>query len=233
MDIEPVLATRRTGKSRITLLHNASSNGHAAFAVGLLDRKADVNALNTHGKDPLMFAARNGSIPVMDLLISRGADVNTRDNERWTALVYAAGHGNLPACLLLISHKANLTEETSHLQTALSCYGRFASTRLSNKAREHCREVLRDAWAYGPHPLQCWKRRRKFMMFASAFNNQTGIAFMPLAYRRALNLIAYPSLPPNVPIPPVELATPELRRTKLHNCVFGSEALFKYIMKFL
>ena len=52
VDIEPVLATRRTGKSRITLLHNASSNGHAALAVGLLDRKANVSALNTHGKDP-------------------------------------------------------------------------------------------------------------------------------------------------------------------------------------
>ncbi|HRJ45851.1 MAG TPA: ankyrin repeat domain-containing protein [Opitutaceae bacterium] len=61
----------------------ASYHGHLELARALIERGADVNAVNRKGTSVLMFAKsaalRDGNFAVMDLLLAAGADVFHRD----------------------------------------------------------------------------------------------------------------------------------------------------------
>ena len=61
----------------------------------LISVGADVNARNTLGNTPLMFAAGNSSTPeIVELLLEKGADVNARSTDGWTPLMRAARNTN-------------------------------------------------------------------------------------------------------------------------------------------
>lgn len=52
----------------------------------LLENGADVNAIDSAGKTPLMIAVGRGNVDAVRLLIEKGADVNRKDQERESAL---------------------------------------------------------------------------------------------------------------------------------------------------
>jgi hypothetical protein len=139
--------------------------------------------------------------------------------------------------LCLISKKADLTAVDNHGRSVLDLYGLGANPLLSDEVKKQRRESLRTAWAEGPHISQVrrrnWERRYPLIVVMTAFHNQTGVAFRPLAYRQVLMLIASPQLPHNVPIPPLPSGTPEQRRAILHNKIFGVEAGFEGIFKLI
>jgi hypothetical protein len=211
------------------------------MARSLLDRKAEVNQRANDGMDALMFASIKGQCNVIELLTSRGADIDARDNAGWTAIAYATTHDKHPACLCLISKKADLMAVVDEGESVLDIYGLNAIPPLSDEVMKQRRESLRAAWAEGPHISQVrrrnWERRYPLIVVMTAFHNQTGVAFRPLAYRQVLMLIANPQLPHNVPIPPLPSGTPEQRRAILHNKIFGVETgfegIFKLIVSFL
>lgn len=74
-----------------TSLHYASSSGSVDVVKLLLDRGADINALDNKGTTPLMLAVKNNSLPIAELLLERGADVNLRDKHKKNAMSYAKG----------------------------------------------------------------------------------------------------------------------------------------------
>ena len=80
-DIEPM--------GGATALINAAAGGHTEVARLLLDRGADVNAIDLHKNSALTFAAFCGMTETAALLVSRGADVFWRDNEDKTPLEWA------------------------------------------------------------------------------------------------------------------------------------------------
>ena len=67
-------------------LHWASSFGHLACVLLLLDSGASVDARNSLGLTPLMRASWKGELAVAELLLERGADVAATNNEKRTAL---------------------------------------------------------------------------------------------------------------------------------------------------
>jgi ankyrin repeat protein len=70
-------------------LLQAASDGQGTFVRQLLARGAPANITNTAGVSPVMFAARNGDLGMLQFLLSRGADVFARDAQGLTALDWA------------------------------------------------------------------------------------------------------------------------------------------------
>ena len=74
----------------------------------VLDRGADVNAVDVDGRTALMYAANNDRLPLATtrLLIERGAAVNAKANDGLTALDSAWLHGHSPIVDLLVASGA-------------------------------------------------------------------------------------------------------------------------------
>ncbi len=81
-----------------TPLHVASQNGHLDVIRWLLDRGADVNALEVNGKTPLSLALDEGKIEASRLLLERGADANLRDTWYCSPCTRHCGPGILRLC---------------------------------------------------------------------------------------------------------------------------------------
>jgi ankyrin repeat protein len=61
---------------RETLLHDAARDGNAALVAELVKRGAPVNAKDTAGETPLMYAAKYGQRQAVLALIGLGAAIN-------------------------------------------------------------------------------------------------------------------------------------------------------------
>ena len=69
-----------------TPLHLAAGHGHAEAVKLLMDRGADVSAVNQDRQTPLHLAAQFGFKPVVELLLSKNAELNPRDKFGLTPL---------------------------------------------------------------------------------------------------------------------------------------------------
>jgi len=70
----------------------------------LIKKGADVNKSNRDGETPLMSAAKNGHMAVVELLIRSGANINATDNLGSSAVRYAQRKGRSDMVQLLQSH---------------------------------------------------------------------------------------------------------------------------------
>ena len=156
VDLEVGLVNR-VGQRGWTLLINASAGGHVDLIQGLLERKADIHARNAYGWDSVMWAAYNGHLPALTLLMNSGASMTTTSYPGWNALMYAARHDHLSCCLFLLSRGCDLRLVDNEGQTAFDLYGTRCQ-KLSNEIKEQRRQILRDAFAEGPHISQVCSR---------------------------------------------------------------------------
>jgi ankyrin repeat protein len=91
-----------------TPLHLASSRGHAAAAMRLLDAGGKPGPFTATGVQPLHLAAQAGDAPTVAALLDRGADINGRDRTHGrTPLVFAAAQGRLEAVKVLLARGAD------------------------------------------------------------------------------------------------------------------------------
>jgi ankyrin repeat protein len=67
----------------------------------LIQAKCDVNAADSNGRTPLMYAARYSGLTAVQLLLEAGANVNARDKDGMTALDLAKSWGNQEIIRLL------------------------------------------------------------------------------------------------------------------------------------
>ncbi|APR98328.1 ankyrin repeat domain-containing protein [Wolbachia endosymbiont of Folsomia candida] len=95
---------------KCTLLHLTAMNGHTKLVDLLLDKGANVNAVeNKHRCTPLHLAAMNGHTEVVEFLLGKKADVNKVDDKyRWTPLHWAARNGHIKIAELLLDKGANV-----------------------------------------------------------------------------------------------------------------------------
>lgn len=87
-------------------IHEAASRGHAETVAQLLDRGADVNAMDERGWTPLHLAARRGNTETAALLLDSGADINAKGRDGRTPLQWADVLGHTDVAELLRSRGA-------------------------------------------------------------------------------------------------------------------------------
>ncbi len=130
--IEKGCAVNETDFEKLTPLHYAcrgipeepqssfrGKNPEATIRL-LLDKDANVNALDINGKSPLMIAAHNNAPKVISLLLDRGALVNTQDLKGWTALMCAADTNRVAVIKILAARGADLNLRNAKGETPLA-----------------------------------------------------------------------------------------------------------------
>ncbi|KAM4713463.1 kinase D-interacting substrate of 220 kDa B isoform 2-T2 [Anableps anableps] len=98
-----------------------------------LDRFKEVDGRSDNGQTPLMLAAEQGSLEIVQELIRRGANVNLDDVDCWSALISAAKEGHLDVVKELLENSAYIEHRDMGGWTALmwAAYkGRVEVTRL-------------------------------------------------------------------------------------------------------
>lgn len=95
------------GFDKTLQLRRAIEKEDQAQVSSLLQEKGNLNAKDQNGWTPLMFAARQGSLPLVELLIAQGAVVHLKNNEEETALEIANQQGHTKVVLTLLK-KLNL-----------------------------------------------------------------------------------------------------------------------------
>ncbi|XP_013885441.1 kinase D-interacting substrate of 220 kDa B [Austrofundulus limnaeus] len=98
-----------------------------------LDRFKEVDGRSDNGQTPLMLAAEQGSLEIVQELIRRGANVNLDDVDCWSALISAAKEGHVEVVRELLENSAYIEHRDMGGWTALmwaSYKGRVEVTKL-------------------------------------------------------------------------------------------------------
>ena len=114
-------------------LHVATLNGHVDVAKLLIQKGADVNAVDKYYRTSLHRAALKAYVDIAKLLIQNGADVNAMGNANRTSLHAAAGNGHIDVAKLLIQNGADMDVVDIWKQSALfyaSCRSKSAPVIL-------------------------------------------------------------------------------------------------------
>ncbi len=93
IEADPMLLGERDGDG-LTPLHHAALGGHSVIAELLLDRGADISAVDAQNRTPLHHAAFEGHAACVTLLLERGSDVTAREFRGRTPLFLATNWGN-------------------------------------------------------------------------------------------------------------------------------------------
>ncbi|XP_067684304.1 ankyrin repeat, SAM and basic leucine zipper domain-containing protein 1-like [Haliotis asinina] len=99
---------------------NREVNGSILECVQILvEAGADVNVRDRYHVSPLMCAAREGHVTIMEYLIGQGAEMNRQDSRGLTALSWAASKGHMKAVKLLLDKGADRNLKHSDGQKAV------------------------------------------------------------------------------------------------------------------
>ena len=116
-------AARHDERGR-TRLHNACLAGvedvQRVCELVELGWPGSVEARDSAGSTPLMWASYRGHAGIVKALLAAGADVNAAKNNGWTALIYACFYGRLESARLLVAAKALVNARTTDGDTPLN-----------------------------------------------------------------------------------------------------------------
>jgi ankyrin repeat protein len=106
---DPALFKSEDREFKATLLHGASSLGHAGVVMYLLENGAEVDAQDRRGHTPLAWAAARGHKNIVEVLLAHKATIDLADNLGVSPFHWAAccGHENLVELFLLRGVDAN------------------------------------------------------------------------------------------------------------------------------
>ncbi|XP_069462112.1 kinase D-interacting substrate of 220 kDa isoform X2 [Ambystoma mexicanum] len=85
----------------------------------LLERYKDVDERNENGQTPLMLAAEQGNLEMVQELLGKGANCNLDDIDNWTSLICASKEGHVDVIRELLEWNVNLEHRDMGGWTAL------------------------------------------------------------------------------------------------------------------
>lgn len=85
-------------------LHITCSSGDLTVTTQLLDQGYNVNLLDSNGNGALHWAAKKGTLEIVELLVAKhGAQMNSQNIQGWSPLHFSIKYGNDPVSLYLLS----------------------------------------------------------------------------------------------------------------------------------
>lgn len=128
LDADPTLVNAKNYMDKRPLHFAVTVMDDAAIAL-LLDRGADINAVDKTGLTPLHVAAILGFPSQVNLLLERDASIDARDQFGDTPLHSAAIHGNLPAIELLVDWGADVFAKNNEGLSPRDLADRYGNTQ--------------------------------------------------------------------------------------------------------
>jgi ankyrin repeat protein len=159
-------------------LLSAVEDGQTALAKRMIERGADVNATDNHGRRPLQMAITGGLGTLAKLMVERGADVNATDNhgrrplqmaitgglgtlaklmvERGADVNATDNHGRRPLQMAItggLGTLAKLMVECGAISKATNYHRQFTEPPIQTADAESCNrtEALQTVQAYSSH----------------------------------------------------------------------------------
>lgn len=83
-------------------LFEAVEAADAEAVLARLEAGEDINQMGPGGVTPLIEAARNGNLELVEVLLAAGAEPMLKDGEQESALLKAAANGHRDVCALLL-----------------------------------------------------------------------------------------------------------------------------------
>ena len=126
----------------LPILHKAASDGNIQHVKSLIEHAEDINAMsgfrNTTKYSPLMLAAKNGHMEVVQYLHQHGANITIKDSQQFNALYYAADNGHLDVVKYLIENgaKSDINTVTNRNNDGRMTRGYSSGTPLFIAARK-------------------------------------------------------------------------------------------------
>uniref|UniRef100_A0A3Q3XJV1 Uncharacterized protein n=1 Tax=Mola mola TaxID=94237 RepID=A0A3Q3XJV1_MOLML len=102
-----------------------------------LDRFKEVDGRSDNGQTPLMLAAEQGSLEIVQELIRRGANVNLDDVDCWSALISAAKEGHVEVVKELLENSAYIEHRDMGGWTALMWAAYKGRVEVTKHLLEH------------------------------------------------------------------------------------------------
>ncbi|EME42706.1 hypothetical protein DOTSEDRAFT_175966 [Dothistroma septosporum NZE10] len=106
------------------LLSRAARNGETARVQRLVQSNAasryiDIDAPDSDGSPPLLYASCFGYKDAVVTLLNAGAEVDSQDRNQWTALMWAISNGHKDIAKILLDHGASTEAKSSSGRTPL------------------------------------------------------------------------------------------------------------------
>ena len=153
--VEPVAEAAQpeppTAKARDISIHAAARMGMIEAVKQHLAAGADVNAKESGGATPLLFAAQGGHKEIAELLIAEGAEVNANDSTGYTPLHYAAARGHKETAELLIAKGADVNAKDNQGRTPLNkaIFNKDFENEVADILRKHGGKTATELEAAG------------------------------------------------------------------------------------
>jgi len=132
-----------------TPLHAAINKGYLSVVLLLLERGADVESQDRHGRTALYTASSLGYAEVVQSLIAWNADLNVTYHDwegilnkvRRTPLLVASRNGRLECARVLLEHGPAVNGRDDHGMSPLHLASRHPSNELARLLLNHCADV--------------------------------------------------------------------------------------------
>ncbi|CAJ1077810.1 kinase D-interacting substrate of 220 kDa B isoform X4 [Xyrichtys novacula] len=118
-----------------------------------LDRFKEVDGRSDNGQTPLMLAAEQGSLEIVQELIRRGANVNLDDVDCWSALISAAKEGHVDVVKELLENSAYIEHRDMGGWTALMWAAYKGRVDVVNLLLEHGANPNTTGQQYSVYPI--------------------------------------------------------------------------------